>query len=178
MKKIYYARHGLSEMNVLGLFSGAGSDTILTDKGRLQARQAGKKVKESGLNFDIIIASPLKRAHETALLIAKELGFPSHKIILQDLLKERHFGELEGAPFLPGHGKNPHLLDDIPGIETMAELHERAKEFIEWLNNLEHETILVVGHGAMGRAIRRTMSGQTMYDHSDAFDNATIEQLA
>ncbi len=179
MTKIYFARHGLSEMNLIGLFSGH-SETPLTDKGREQALQAGQKAKADKLKFDAIISSPLSRAQETVEIIASQIGFDQSDIKTHRLLKERHFGKLEGAPYISTkelHRQDPYSLDQIPGIETLAELHERAIEFLNWLEEQGFESVLLVSHGAIGRAIRRVVEGKQLHDPVDRFENGVIYQL-
>lgn len=179
MKRLFFARHGLSEMNLEGVYSGQ-IETPLTEKGRFQAKQAGRRAKEAGLNFDMIISSPLSRAHETARIIADELGISHEKLVLHESLKERNYGELEGRRYKDPHKMNtdnPFLLDQIPGIETVSDLHIRAKEFLDWLEDLEHDSILLVSHGAIGRAIRRLIENKELHEPVNKFHNAVIEQL-
>ena len=45
----------------------------LTDKGRQQAKNAGKTLKEQGKNFDVIIHTDRIRAKDTAEIIAGEI---------------------------------------------------------------------------------------------------------
>src|SRR5581483_5723923 len=75
MKKLYFIRHGESVSNVERWHAGR-IDTPLTERGRQQAREAGKKAKAQKLHFDLIVSSPLSRALETARIIAKEIGYP------------------------------------------------------------------------------------------------------
>ena len=65
MTTIYIARHGQNEDNVHGILNGH-RDLPLTDLGRQQARQLARHIKDRGLVFDAVYASPLGRAFETA----------------------------------------------------------------------------------------------------------------
>lgn len=96
MKQLYFVRHGLSEMNKLGVYAGR-ADTPLTETGRQQAKTAGEQARN--LTMDCVVASPLKRALETAQIIAKEIDYPEGRIIINDLLTERDFGSMEGKPW-------------------------------------------------------------------------------
>ncbi len=146
MKKLYFCRHGQTEMNTLGHFSGT-TETPLTTEGRKQAKRAGKKAKD--LNIDYIISSPLSRAVETAQIIAKEIGYPIDKIHTNELFIERHFGDLEGRAW------NPDLdMDGIADIETRDTVLERARLALEFLETIDADNILVVSHGSFGRALR------------------------
>lgn len=118
MKKLYFVRHGLSEMNVQGLMAGT-TDTPLTDLGRKQAKKAGQSAKD--LNINLIVSSPLSRALKTAQIIAQEIGYPKNKIILNQLLIERDHGSLEGKTWSPDLN-----LDGFSDVETDDTLVERS----------------------------------------------------
>ncbi|MDD2396627.1 MAG: histidine phosphatase family protein [Tissierellia bacterium] len=89
---IYLVRHGQSEANVSRRFSGI-TDVELTETGILQAVSAGKKLK--GKTIHKIFSSPLKRAKNTAELIADEIGFNKKDIIIENRLTEVNFGIFE-----------------------------------------------------------------------------------
>lgn len=149
MKKLYFIRHGLSEANKAGIWSGH-SETPLSREGREQARRAGRKAKD--LSIDLIISSPLGRARETADIIAGEIGYPEDKIVVSELLKERSWGDLEGTPHSNADGIED--LDMVPNIETSVQLISRAEKALRFLEGLPDEHILVVSHGTFGRALR------------------------
>src|SRR5438094_3764353 len=111
MKQLYFVRHGQSKANVDRVFAGQ-SDTPLTVEGRNQAKAAGKAAR--GLGIDHIITSPLGRAHDTALLIALEIGFRVDKIELNSLLMERSYGSAEGTPW-----ETDLDIDGIVDVETI-----------------------------------------------------------
>ena len=146
MKKLYYIRHGLSQLNVSRHFAGI-TNSPLTQEGRQQAKLAGKQAKN--LNIDYIVCSQLSRALDTAKIIAKEIGYPIDKIHINKLFIERDFGELEGKPWKPDFN-----LDGITDIETVDSLIERARLGLKFLQALEADNILVVSHGTIGRAFR------------------------
>ena len=56
MHSIYFARHGETVWNVENKICGM-TDSPLTEKGRQQARELGRKVKESGVHIDEILYS-------------------------------------------------------------------------------------------------------------------------
>ena len=64
MIKLVLVRHGESEWNKLNLFTG-WTDVELSDKGREEAKLAGKLLKDEGYDFDICFTSYLKRAIHT-----------------------------------------------------------------------------------------------------------------
>ena len=149
MKKLYFIRHGLSEANKAGIWSGQ-SETPLSSEGRHQAKTAG--IKAMGLEIDLIISSPLGRARQTAEIIANELSYPVDKIRFSELLRERSWGDLEGTPH--GNADSIEDLDSVANIETSEQLIKRADKALKYLESLPAEHILVVSHGTLGRALR------------------------
>lgn len=146
MKKLYFVRHGESEFTAKGIIAGT-SETPLSAKGRVQAKQAGEQAKS--LNIDYILSSPQSRALETANIIAKEIGYPIEKIHVNKLFVERDYGALEGMPWRPDMD-----LDGVANIEPLETILERAKVAVDLIKNIDADNILVVAHGAIGRAIR------------------------
>ncbi len=169
MKHLYFVRHGQSEMNVSEQWSGS-SDTPLTASGRRQAVEAGKQARN--LQIDYIVASPLIRAHDTAKLIAKEIGYPIKNIHLNGLFVERHYGELEGQPWSPDLD-----LDGFADVETTDSVLGRASKALDFLQSLEHQTVLVVSHGSFGRALRHHVQAEFPFSHPHRLGNAEIIQL-
>ncbi len=62
------ARHGQSEWNLKKLFTG-WRDPDLTEQGVEEAREAGRRLKDEGLRFDVAFTSVLSRAQRTLALI-------------------------------------------------------------------------------------------------------------
>ena len=88
-------RHGQSEWNLKNLFTG-WKDPDLTDKGREEAREAGRKLKAQGFTFDVAFTSALTRAQHTLDLALKELGQSGVPIHRNLALNERDYGDLSG----------------------------------------------------------------------------------
>jgi broad specificity phosphatase PhoE len=169
MKRLYFMRHGLSIHNQIGKFSGR-INSPLTDEGRRDVKKSAESIKH--LSIDTIVSSPLSRAYESAEIVANVISYPPNKIIVNDLFSERDFGELEGTPYSP-----IAVRDDVVGIETVEELIQRAQKGFDWLNTLEAEEILLVSHGAMGRALRYVVSENIPFNHPVRFHNAEIINL-
>lgn len=85
---LYIVRHGQSVANLEGRF---GMDTELTETGRKQAKEAAEKFKD--IHFDAVFSSPLKRAHETAKIIAQEHNLA---VLTREALRERREGAIDG----------------------------------------------------------------------------------
>jgi probable phosphoglycerate mutase len=157
MKQIYYCRHGECELNLQKVFAGR-SDSPLTDLGREQAVLTGKDIIAKGIKIDKIVSLSLWRAYETAVILAREIGYLEEDIVTSDLLIERNFGMLEGTPrteFFDSHSYQD--IDFAPRAETIEQLHERAKAAVDFVESLPEENILVVSHSAFYRAFRRAI---------------------
>jgi probable phosphoglycerate mutase len=160
MQVLYFVRHGESQDNLDRVWS--RHDTPLTEHGRKQARTAGRLLKKQGIQFDLIVSSPLRRARDTALIIAKELAYPSTKIQLLDLLVERDHGELIGTSGLTISDKPFTRLDleEVSTAEKMAELHQRAEQALMSLRATGASSVLMISHGTFGRALRRVINNE------------------
>jgi broad specificity phosphatase PhoE len=167
MKHLYFTRHGQSVMNKSGLFSGR-TDTPLNDEGKDQARQAGASLK--GISIDTIVASPMSRTIETAQIIAEIIGFPIEQIMTNHFFTERDFGPLEGTPYIAD-------LGEVDGVETIENVILRARRGMTFLRSLDADTILLVSHGAMGRAIRHCVDEHIPYRPSKGFDIGVVVKL-
>lgn len=95
MAKLVFIRHGQSEWNLKNLFTG-WVDVNLSEKGEQEAKEAGRKLKEAGIEFDQAYTSVLTRAIKTlhfALEESGQLWVPEAKTWR---LNERHYGALQG----------------------------------------------------------------------------------
>ena len=88
-------RHGQSEWNLKNLFTG-WKDPDLTELGVKEAVQAGRKLKELGLSFDVAFTSALTRAQHTLDLALKEMGQSDIPVTKHLALNERDYGDLSG----------------------------------------------------------------------------------
>jgi broad specificity phosphatase PhoE len=185
MKRLFYVRHGETEMNVVGLWSGR-IETPLTEKGKRQAKEAGQSLKTKLPRVDLIICSPLARAYHTASIIAEEVGYPIDKIQKSPLLLERNFGKLEGTSDVNYYNEQGGLesIDKVEGAETVEQMHTRALEALRMIESLPYDNILIVSHGTFGRAFRRAVdklphTHEYIQEHRDAYrlKNAEIVEL-
>jgi 2,3-bisphosphoglycerate-dependent phosphoglycerate mutase len=95
MYKLVLLRHGESTWNKENRFTG-WTDVDLTDKGRQEARTAGRLLKEGGFAFDLVFTSLLKRAIWTSVLALDELDQLWLPVERSWRLNERHYGALQG----------------------------------------------------------------------------------
>ncbi|PID32891.1 hypothetical protein CR956_00085 [Candidatus Saccharibacteria bacterium] len=151
MNQIFFVRHGESEANRLDMCAGH-TDVALTEKGIDQARQAGQELVDSGQKIDLIISSPLKRAHSTAVIIARALQYPEDEIMIEDDAIERFRGDLEGKPSSAQDGMtNAEYIEH--GAESEADMLARAKRLLEKVKKLEGESCLIVSHNQFGQTL-------------------------
>ena len=179
MKHLYFVRHGLSEANQAGVWGGH-FNAKLAPEGHDQAKAAGKKAREQGLVFDVVLSSPLDRAHYTAQHISHEVGYPISDIIVHDTLIERNFGELENTvnqQAVEAYIQSEANIDGYDGVERLVDMQMRAQEVLKYLHTLPQDTILVVSHGAFGRALRRAVNKEPLTVGLDPIPNAEIIKL-
>ncbi len=95
MKKLVLVRHGESQWNKENRFTG-WTDVDLSDKGREEAHEAGKALREAGYVFDAAYTSVLRRAIHTKWIILQEMGLEWIPVRRSWRLNERHYGALQG----------------------------------------------------------------------------------
>lgn len=185
-QEIILVRHGQSTANATGIWQGQ-LDFPLSPAGRAQARLAGRALAGEGVSA--LYTSPLKRAFETAAIIARESGFGGAVVPLQGLM-ERGGGILEGYTWPEQEARNPELVKkflSIPeeerwslvGAETDEEILER---FLNALTKIRsnHEAgskIVVVSHGGVLRAFLRDFFSPEVLAGSERAANASITRL-
>lgn len=151
----YIFRHGESTYNVAGRTQGRTNDSQLTDLGKKQALEIGRRLADK--QIEIIVTSPLARAMQTAELANQTLNVP---IEIDEHFIEVDVGEVEGWPreeikakygdlFVQWH---THDFDTIcyPGGETRKQVRQRVFVGLEnWAANQQYRHIAVSSHGIM-----------------------------
>jgi 2,3-bisphosphoglycerate-dependent phosphoglycerate mutase len=95
MHKVVLLRHGESTWNKENRFTG-WTDVDLSDRGREEAREAGRLLREGGYIFDLAYTSVLKRAIRTLGIALDELDLLWIPVTKDWRLNERHYGALQG----------------------------------------------------------------------------------
>ncbi len=95
MYKLVLIRHGESLWNKENRFTG-WTDVDLSEKGIIEANEAGKVLKSEGFGFDIAYTSVLKRAIRTLWIVLDNLDELWIPVIKSWRLNERHYGALQG----------------------------------------------------------------------------------
>jgi 2,3-bisphosphoglycerate-dependent phosphoglycerate mutase len=95
MPTLVLLRHGESTWNKENRFTG-WTDVDLSERGREEAREAGRLLKEGGYLFDLAYTSMLKRAIRTLWIALDELDQMWLPVVGSWRLNERHYGALQG----------------------------------------------------------------------------------
>ncbi len=163
-------RHGQSEWNLQNLFTG-WRDPALTELGRSEAREAGRRLKQRGLTFDKAYTSSLVRAQDTLSLILEEIGQPGLETVCDAALNERDYGDLTGLnkdDAAARWGKKQvqawRRSYDVapPGGESLRDTLARTVPY--YLRHilpdvLDGKRVIVVAHGNSLRALIMAMEG-------------------
>lgn len=160
-------RHCETEWNAARRIQGQ-TDIPLNEKGRSQAELLAREL--SNESFDGIYASHLKRAHETASIIA---AHHPHEVIVDPELQEGYYGEAEGLDVDVYHEKYKESmaafellsreeklkLTIVPGVESRHSIATRASRSLLHLSQRHlGQRILVVTHGGVLRSLLMFLS--------------------
>lgn len=148
--KLYIARHGETTWNVENKICGR-TDAPLTDRGMEQARELANRAV--GCGIDVIIASPLRRAYDTAMAVSEAIGVP---VLTDERLVEQHYGIYEGKDrFDEGFLANKRqFASAYPGGESMFQLAHRLYGLLDEIQEkYAGKTVLLVCHNGVCRVI-------------------------
>jgi len=161
MIELVLVRHGETDSNRTHTIQGH-LDTPLSDVGQEQARRVGGHLANQ--HFDLALTSDLSRARSTGEAI-KSCNATVKELILEPVLRERSFGDLEGKPFeamleaLKGLNKAEKHDWGPPNGETGIMFRERIEKFFKVLHEhsskleikAEDSVILATTHGGFIR---------------------------
>ena len=136
MTTLYLVRHGETTENAAHIIQG-------TRNGHLAplgiSQMDTLTFILSNVHFDAIVSSDLKRAYDSAQVLANYWHLP---INTTTLLRERDWG-------------------DFTSREKMEALLQRAKSFLDWVKaTYPNETVIAVGHGIINKAIQAVHYGK------------------
>ena len=131
---LYMIRHGESEGNISGVVGGCKSIIGLTERGIEDAKKAGEKI--SGIKFDRVYSSTLKRAIQTC-----KTAIPDCEPVLVEDLREGDTGILDGRPISECIEQyreaylNANKENDASafGGESRQEMKARVRSFLKLL---------------------------------------------
>lgn len=148
--ELYITRHGETSWNYENKILGR-TDIPLNERGKEQARILAEKLKN--VQIDVIIASPLSRALETAACIAETKGL---EVFTDERLMEIDFGIFEGMD----RGNNEYqaskreYFKTYPSGESFLQLTGRICCCLELLKEkYPDKKVLLVSHGGVCRII-------------------------
>lgn len=146
-------RHGQSENNALDLVSSNPKNTYhLTKKGKGQVERSVKAFKKQLKNekIDLIFSSDYARAHETAEMAAKLLGYNA-KIIIDKRLREIDCGIFDNRPINDYHAYFASLEEKFtkvaPKGESLNDVKKRMTEFVYEIDKkYRGKNIVIISH--------------------------------
>jgi broad specificity phosphatase PhoE len=153
------ARHGETDWNRDGRFQGH-ADPPLNDTGRAQARQLAETLADEPI--DAIYSSDLRRAHETAQIVAAAKGID---VVVDQDLRERDVGEWSGLTLPEIEERYPDELrrfrdEGVSVGETREALAERVVAAVRRISEAHPSGhVLVVTHGGALRTLRHAAGG-------------------
>lgn len=164
MAYLVLVRHGQSEWNALGLWTGQ-RDVPLTEQGRAEARKAAENLQDITLHK--AYTSKLSRAQETLREIKDALRHTDLETVEHEALNERDYGDYTA--------KNKWEIKDqigdeeftklrrtwdhpVPNGETLQDVHARALPYYE--EHIEQDlkagrNVIVAAHGNTLRALMK-----------------------
>ncbi len=159
--KLYFARHGESEANLLRVFSNRGLKHGLTEKGRAQARILAQTLQSTAVTR--LYSSPLLRAAQTAEIVAEVLGLNYE---ITDALREYDCGVWEGRSDDAGWEEYERVLAAwieggdwkarMEGGESFDDMRVRFVPFVERLVQQHGDSSIgfgLIGHGGLYRCM-------------------------
>ena len=164
-------RHGQTDWNIDLRLQGS-SDIPLNQTGIRQAELAAKYLKAA--DWDLVLSSPLSRAHDTAKTVAAELGL--NLVVVPELI-ERSFGVAEGM----SHSEWRTLYEshaEIPGIESLEALQTRSEALLRLLaTEYDGQRVLAVSHGALIRKLMKIISSGEYPLDGDRLGNVSLNRF-
>ncbi len=163
-------RHGETDWNSQGRLQGH-EDTELNEFGREQAIQLAQYFKAEP--WDVIVSSPLKRAHATAQIISAQLLIPNIHIV--DEIIERSYGSASG---LTHEERRSRFPEGIPDQEDFEHLRQRAMSGLTKIaDDFKGKRIIVVSHGGLINSILYTLSGGECGSFKTRLQNGCINKI-
>lgn len=140
----YFIRHGEVD-NPNRIIYGQTIDVPLSLEGFSQMQELASRLKEDGIEPNVIYTSPLARTVQSANELSKI--FPQASIFMRDELKDTSEGSLAGKTldWLKSLGGDEY---DEPGVESPESIEKRmAKVTKDLISQYEGKTIFIVGSG-------------------------------
>ena len=144
---VFLCRHGETVLNARGRLRGL-SDPDLDATGRQQATALAMTLQPR--RPSAILASPLRRAVQTAAAIAAACGLRAE---VNDNLRDRDYGPLNGH-LVEEVNATWGSVDNAPGVESRESVLARAQSALtEATNRARHGPVVLVSHDAINSAL-------------------------
>lgn len=181
--KVYFARHGQTDWNILRKVQGT-TDIPLNETGILQAGQLCENLMEKNISFSKIYTSYQKRAVQTAQIVDEQFH-TGYEIVKG--LEEMNLGLFEGHTWEEIHALYPEELklwnsykryNKSPEGESYQMVMERLFGALDYIfdqnDTSSDDNILVITHGAVILTLI-VMRENLPFEgsHTIAVDNAT-----
>jgi probable phosphoglycerate mutase len=147
-------RHGVTDHTTRKVFSGglSSANPPLNEEGRAQVRTTGEWLSPMRDQIDALVASPVRRTHESAEILGEILG---HPVEFEEGIAEMEFGTWDGLTFADIQKKFPDELsawlgdlEYAPGggesFRTVADRVLLGRDRI--VDAYAGKTVLVVSH--------------------------------
>lgn len=155
--KIFFARHGESQANIVHEISNRGLKYPLTKRGREQASSLARRLQTRAVSY--IYSSPVLRAIETSVIIANHLGVEYE---VMEALREYDMGIMEGRADTEAWQQWQQLFDDWSKhhlwdkcVEQGETFHDVKRRFVPFIDGIieKHQNndtnILCIAHGGL-----------------------------
>ncbi|PPK88180.1 putative phosphoglycerate mutase [Neolewinella xylanilytica] len=171
MTRIGFVRHGITDWNLENRIQGQ-TDIPLNDTGRKQAHALANRLK--GEEWDVLYASDLIRARETAEIVAAAMGV---SVRTDPRLREMNCGAVEGTTQEERIARWGENWKSLPlNIESKESIVDRGLSFTSYLlANYQDSSVLVFSHGALLRLTLKQLIPQV--DTRERLRNSAITTL-
>ncbi len=167
---LYFVRHGQTDFNKTHRLQGTAFDEPLNSDGEKEMHDL---LPNLPTDFEVIFASPLKRVQMSAQIIS---DFSHKPIITRDEISERSFGSLAGKTWddIP-NGRELQATDREQwydyrpfGGESVEDVTERLKQFIEYAKTSGYQSALVVSSIGILRLVYKVLLNQHVIEIKNA----------
>jgi len=183
--ELIFVRHGETDGNKEGILQGQSYDVGLNEAGIQQVKDLIPELEK--LKFDVIFASPLKRARETGEIIGDHFDVP---IKLDDDIMERDYGSIGGRNWIDVSRELNMSKEDFRvtqssdrydyrkhGGESAQDVKRRLLNFLERVKtDYTDKKVLVATHGGIIRWMHQFYSEEP-YDPTKKLPNASVHMF-
>lgn len=166
--ELYVSRHGETLANIEKRLAGSKSDSPLTEKGIMQAKELGQNL--NSISFDVVYSSPLQRAVNTV-----NIAFDNKYIInVDDRLSEINLGVMDGMTYdeaslrFPQSGMrfftDPKTYEPVVNGESLHDMIARISYFLDDLIKKDYDKVFVMTHGMALRVLYSCTKSKSIFE--------------